>query len=187
MGCLCLDYLEFTSLRVEQNKAFARGKTGVGIIVAGLNHAMHSIDIDDNSLLEGDGPGSKKGNEAGRNPKQDKKLSPGEIKKLKDAGWDHADKGVNGKGGGPKDLWKDKNGNVYEKPKSGSGPGEPIGVNLNNLSVSATVIGVGTAVIYTGIKLLHWAASRTMPLLMATPLMMQQLNPNYQYQRTQWQ
>ena len=31
---------------------------------------------------------------------------------------------------GPKDLYKDKNGNVYEKPKGGKGPGEPIGLNL---------------------------------------------------------
>lgn len=64
-----------------------------------------------------------------RNPKQDKLLSKGEIKKLQEEyGWDHSDKG---RGGGKKDLYKDKDGNVYEKAKGNKGPGEPIGVNLN--------------------------------------------------------
>lgn len=70
---------------------------------------------------DGDGPGKGKkggGDKSARNSSQDKKLSPGEIKKLKEAGWDHGEKGVNGKGGGPKDLYKDKKGNVYEKPKN---------------------------------------------------------------------
>ena len=65
-----------------------------------------------------------------RNPKQDKILTPGEIKKLKeDFGWDHSDKG---RGGGKIDLYKDKEGNVYEKAKGNKGPGEPIGINLND-------------------------------------------------------
>jgi RHS repeat-associated protein len=65
-----------------------------------------------------------------RNPKQDKLLTPGEIKKLKENGWDHSDKG---RGGGKIDLYKDKKGNVYEKGKGNKGPGEPICVNLNDL------------------------------------------------------
>jgi len=65
-----------------------------------------------------------------RNPKQDKLLTPGEIKRLKEAGWDHSDKG---NGGGKIDLYKDKEGNVYEKGKGNKGPGEPTGYNLNNL------------------------------------------------------
>jgi RHS repeat-associated protein len=68
-----------------------------------------------------------------RNPKQDRKLTPGEIELLKKHGWDHRDKGTNGRGGSKIDLWKDQAGNVYEKPKDGSGEGEPIGVNLNDL------------------------------------------------------
>ncbi len=64
-----------------------------------------------------------------RNPKQDKLLTPGEIKKLKENGWDHSDKGP---GGGKIDLYKDKQGNVYEKAKGNKGPGEPIGVNVND-------------------------------------------------------
>jgi hypothetical protein len=66
-----------------------------------------------------------------RNPAQDKKLSPGEIDKLKRNGWDHSDKG---KSGGKTDLYKDEFGNIYQKPKGGTGEGEPIGVNLNDLN-----------------------------------------------------
>ena len=61
---------------------------------------------------------------------QDKKLSPGEIKKLKEAGYDPEDlKGHNGK----LDLFKDKKGNICVKPKDGSGPGEQLGININDL------------------------------------------------------
>ncbi|TLY83342.1 MAG: hypothetical protein E6K42_02735 [Gammaproteobacteria bacterium] len=31
------------------------------------------------------------------------------------------------------DLYKDKKGNVYVKPKGGSGPGQPTGINIKNL------------------------------------------------------
>jgi RHS repeat-associated protein len=66
-----------------------------------------------------------------RNPAQDKPLSKGEIEKLKRNGWDHSDKG---KRGGRTDLYKDKDGNIYQKPKGGAGEGEPIGINLNDLN-----------------------------------------------------
>jgi len=59
---------------------------------------------------------------------QCKKLSPGEIKKLKDAGHDVHDLKPNSKF----DLFKDKNGNILVKPKNGVGPGEPTGININN-------------------------------------------------------
>jgi hypothetical protein len=63
---------------------------------------------------------------------QDKKLTPGDIKKLKDAGFDpEALKG--GKRTGRTDLYKKPNGDIYVKPKGGSGPGEPTGINLKNL------------------------------------------------------
>jgi hypothetical protein len=69
---------------------------------------------------------------ADRNPKQDKKLSPQEIKKLKDAGVDPEVEKL-GKGTGQRDLYKDpKTGNIYVKPKGGSGPGEPTGYNIND-------------------------------------------------------
>ena len=67
-----------------------------------------------------------------RNPADDKRLSGGEVKKLDEAGHDvHELKG--GKNASKQDLFKDQKGNVYVKPKSGSGPGEPTGINLKDL------------------------------------------------------
>lgn len=64
--------------------------------------------------------------------KDDKKLTPGEIKKLKEAGYDPEElKG--GKRTGQRDLFKDKKGEIKVKPKDGSGPGEPLGIYINNL------------------------------------------------------
>lgn len=57
---------------------------------------------------------------------QMKKLSEGEIKALKDRGIDPHDLKPNSKF----DLFKDKDGNIYVKPKDGSGPGEPTGINV---------------------------------------------------------
>jgi hypothetical protein len=69
---------------------------------------------------------------ADRNPKTDQRLGPGEIKQLERAGHDAHDlKG--GKNASRQDLFKDKSGNVYVKPKNGSGPGEPTGINLRDL------------------------------------------------------
>jgi hypothetical protein len=62
----------------------------------------------------------------------DKKLTPGEIKKLKEAGYDPEElKG--GRRTGQWDLFKDKKGNITVKPKDGSGPGDPAGININDL------------------------------------------------------
>jgi len=105
----------------------------------------------------GDDGGKKKKGETGgsaiddptRNPNQDKKLTPGEIEKLKEHGWDHRDKGDHG---GQIDLYKDKKGNVYEKPKGGGGYGEPIGINLNDLFSAPPAGGMSPAVkVGTGI------------------------------------
>jgi len=73
----------------------------------------------------------KAAEEAATATKQFKKLSPWEIKKLEDAGHDiHELKGQ--KGAAQRDLFKDKDGNIYVKPKDGSGPGEPTNININN-------------------------------------------------------
>jgi RHS repeat-associated protein len=66
---------------------------------------------------------------APNNAAQMKKLSPGEIKKLKDKGIDPHNLKPNSK----YDLFKDKDGNIYVKPKDGSGPGDPTGININAL------------------------------------------------------
>jgi hypothetical protein len=60
-----------------------------------------------------------------------KRLTKGEIQKLKDAGHDiHELKG--GKNASRYDLFRDDGGNIYVKPKDGSGPGEPTGININS-------------------------------------------------------
>jgi hypothetical protein len=52
--------------------------------------------------------------------------------KLRDAGYDiHDLKG--GKKAAQYDLYKDTSGNIYVKPKGGTGPGEPTGINVNDL------------------------------------------------------
>jgi RHS repeat-associated protein len=60
-----------------------------------------------------------------------KKISSGEIKKLEQAGHDiHELKGK--KNSSKRDLFKDNNGNIEVRPKSGEGPGDPTGININN-------------------------------------------------------
>jgi hypothetical protein len=75
-------------------------------------------------------PNAPKPEEEVRNPKQDKPLTKDDIELLKDNGWDHSHKG---RGGGKIDLYKDKDGNVYEKAKGNKGPGEKIDYNLKHL------------------------------------------------------
>lgn len=66
-----------------------------------------------------------------RNWQQDQLLSSGEIAKLKQSGIDvHDLKG--GRNASKFDLYKDKDGNIYIKPKDGSGAGEPTGLNIND-------------------------------------------------------
>jgi len=64
-----------------------------------------------------------------RNPAQDKRLSDGEIKRLGKKIDIHKLKGGNPS---KKDLFKDKDGNIYTKPKSGTGPGDETGLNIND-------------------------------------------------------
>jgi RHS repeat-associated protein len=69
----------------------------------------------------------KGGSGGGRNPAQDKELGDKEIKALEKAG--HHPHELK-PGGGPEDLYKDREGNIYVKPKGGAGPGEETGLNL---------------------------------------------------------
>jgi RHS repeat-associated protein len=91
------------------------------LVIGGLVWAWDAVFNSDDAGLE---------ENVERNPAQDKPLTKGDIEKLQENGWTHRDKGDNG---GKTDLYKDKQGNVYQKPKGGNGPGEPIGVNLNDL------------------------------------------------------
>ena len=69
---------------------------------------------------------------ATRNPAQDKPLSKKEIRDLQDAGIDIHDLKTK-KGAAHRDLYKDKEGNVYVKPKGDSCEGECTGLNIYNL------------------------------------------------------
>lgn len=61
----------------------------------------------------------------------DQKLSKGEIDKLI-AGREDPEELKGGKATGQRDLFKDKKGNIYVKPKDGRGPGDPTGLNIKN-------------------------------------------------------
>lgn len=64
--------------------------------------------------------------------KQFNKLSEGEIKKLQQAG-ENIEELKGGKSASQYDLFKDpKTGEIYVKPKSGAGPGEPTGLNIKD-------------------------------------------------------
>lgn len=73
-----------------------------------------------------------------RNPAQDRKLSDQEIQILLDAGIGvHDLKG--GENAAKHDLYKDRKGNIYVKPKGGAGPGEPTNLNINDFRCSRVV------------------------------------------------
>lgn len=66
-----------------------------------------------------------------RNWQQDKLLTSTEILKIKQAGCDiHELK--NGRKASKKDLYKDRDGNIYVKLKGGIGEGEFTGLNIND-------------------------------------------------------
>lgn len=144
-----------------------------GGIVAGLNHAMHEIGNTDNG---GDDPGKGK-----------------TLKDLKDSPPDHpeykAPKGGARKGKVPNGKatgWVDKDGRVWVPTDHGGTHAphwdrqEPKGGGYTNVYPVVKTVTVGAVVgtvIYGGIKLLDVAASRLMPLMMATPFMMETVNP----------
>jgi len=113
--------------------AVVGSETGV-LIAVGVGVASYGTAVAANAgihLAQDNNPRSGGGSED-RNPAQDKRLSNGEVKQLEKAGHDiHELKG--GKNASKYDLFKDKNGNVYIKPKNGKGPGDPTGINLNDL------------------------------------------------------
>lgn len=64
-----------------------------------------------------------------RNPAQDRRLTQGEIDRLKRAGIDV--ERLKDRTAGL-DLFKDRAGTIYIKPKTGSGPGEETGLNMKD-------------------------------------------------------
>jgi RHS repeat-associated protein len=116
---------------VEQiGKGIAEGGRNAGEdVVHGAEGVVNWIAGEGESSGENTSAGVS-GSECGeRNPAQDKKLSPGQIKKLKEAGFDPHELKL----GAGEDLYTDSEGNIYAKPQDGTGPGEPIGINIKNL------------------------------------------------------
>ncbi|MGH8467795.1 MAG: RHS repeat-associated core domain-containing protein [Gammaproteobacteria bacterium] len=96
----------------------------------GENRSSTQIGTIIDNLLPGQSESYHNEGDDGSSP-QDKRLSPGEEKTLKDAGIDIHD--LKGKEGASKrDLFKRPNGNICVKPKDGSGPGEDTGLNIND-------------------------------------------------------
>ncbi len=103
---------------------------GATIFVGALGYELYNIlskDADDSRSVAGDSCPVPD-----RNPAQDKKLTKGETRKLEKAGYDVHELKKDFSPTGQTDLYKDKQGNVYVKPKGGDGPGEPTGININN-------------------------------------------------------
>lgn len=95
-----------------------KGVAGILGVVAAMGMRPDEKQNDDNNI-------SSK-----RNPKQDKRLTKGEVDSLEKKGYDiHKIKKEYGTNS-HYDLFKDSKGEIYLKPKNGAGPGESININL---------------------------------------------------------
>ncbi len=107
---------------------------GTSLVVAGVAIPVEAVVILGGSVVAGHGIGTIayiKGNPFGSSPGL-RRLSASDIKMLQEAGYDiHELKG--GDNASLYDLFKDDDGNIFQKPKDGSGPGEDLRINLNNL------------------------------------------------------
>jgi Bacterial toxin 33 len=115
----------------------ALATAGLAILKGGeyiITGSEKAVDALYRSLMkshQGSGSEGDKGKEGERNPAQDKELNKGEIKRLKQGDVDiHELKG--GKNASKRDLFKDKEGNIYIKPKGGRGRGEDTGLNVKH-------------------------------------------------------
>jgi hypothetical protein len=111
-----------------------------GLVAAGLGSVtVGALELNATLLSKGSGSSGSQGTTpAARgggtqaNPAQDKRLTRGEVRELEKAG--HHPHGLKPKQDGSKyDLFKRPDGEIVVKPKDGSGPGDPTGVNLNDL------------------------------------------------------
>ena len=93
------------------------------------------------------------------------KLSPWEIKQLQDAGWDHDDKDFKGK----HDLWKDDQGNVYERAKNNTGEAEQTEYNIKNGKVTLKTNSSNLKSLYPTLKC---------PIIPQLPTLNQQAAPS---------
>ena len=106
----------------------------IGGVTVASNLLSDAANFIYNSILHATTDEGDVGGEA-RDGSQDQQLSKGEAKKL-DKGGENPEKIkqeiVGKKNSGKYDLYKDKQGNIYVKPKGGQGPGEPTGLNIKN-------------------------------------------------------
>lgn len=105
--------------------------------------------------------GSESGDNQGPGPLQ--RLKDWEINLLKKGGWSHSEK----KFGSRQDLWKDEQGNIYERAKDGTGEAEPTDWSIQNgaaqkLATTAVEAGVGIGVGYLIWKAVEFVG--TLPL-----------------------
>ncbi|MEA5077477.1 MAG: polymorphic toxin type 33 domain-containing protein [Anaerolineaceae bacterium] len=122
-GCLAL---ALPVLGAEAGVALA----GAGEAAIGATSLAY-IKNDPLKLAKGTGNSSTSGNSSG-NPAQMNKLTPGEIRALEQRGFNAEDLKAN-EYTGQWDIFKDKSGNLFIKPKSGTGPGEPLNLNIKEI------------------------------------------------------
>lgn len=118
----------FSDQNIIRSLKLSLAISGHGTLIY-LNEGSNS-DSDDSNPNITTGGASPNGDDD-RDPSQDKRLSKGEIKKIKKSGYDIHDLKPE-RQGSRFDLFKDRHGNIYVKPKNGSGPGDPTGLNINN-------------------------------------------------------
>jgi hypothetical protein len=84
------------------------------------------------AVIENPADKTKKPSKSDPKPNQDKKISKGEEKKLKDKGYDleQLKIDIGAKPSSRYDIFKDKEGNLKVKPKNGKGEGEPLNINI---------------------------------------------------------
>jgi RHS repeat-associated protein len=121
-----------SELTGEMATSFINGATNLlEHLGKGIHETLVGVPGVDRTHHENEGEEAESTDEGDRNAADDQRLTKGEIKKLTDAGED-AEQLKGGTATGSLDLFKDKKGNIYVKPKDGSGPGDPTGLNINN-------------------------------------------------------
>ncbi|NIM13622.1 MAG: hypothetical protein GTO45_16010, partial [Candidatus Aminicenantes bacterium] len=103
----------------------------IAIVIGGAVIIIDMVAGENSEGASRDSESSVSGSNDVENPAQMKRLTEGEIKRLKKAGIDiHDLKGR--KNARKRDLFKNKKGDIFVKPKSGKGPGDPTGLNIKD-------------------------------------------------------
>lgn len=115
--------------------SFATGGSSAAAVPVGALVSGYSVTVAGSAAANLMAASQFDGGSSERNPAQDKRLSAGEAKFLKEKGFDpeqlKAD--IVGKNVSKYDIFKDRAGNLYVKPKSGEGFGERLNMNIVEL------------------------------------------------------